>query len=146
MNLEEGNVHIKPEFSWSFTLTIVVIITLMFTSCPTGRLNITFQNQTEHEVDLYIDTLYLMTMKPKSVENCKVIHLLPSVLYIKSHSIGELQLSNLIDSVVGDSIVFYHQYRIEYKIDDSIFSEWYFTLHDLLPPKDTIVVIEGKSE
>ncbi len=109
-------------------------------SCWLPKCYITFINQTAYEVDLYADTLYLMTMKPNSIEKSTLKWVLPSSVYIKSPSIGYVRIGSnyLFDSIVGVD-TFYNTQRFKAQIDDSVIVEYNILQRMLFEQKTTVL-------
>jgi len=129
----------------NWLIFVIGIVINLLISCRLPIVHITFKNQTEHNVCLYVDTLYLMTMKPNSVERGDLVHYLPSALYIKSPSIGRVYIGSAFhfDSIVGAD-TFYNYYKFKGQIDDSVISEYNLPLLTLFEKRDTVFLFTEK--
>jgi hypothetical protein len=134
-------VNVCKELNINRLIIAIFLVISTHISCRLPTVHITFKNQTEHEIELFVDTLYLMTMKANSIEKCDLIHYLPSALYIKSPSIGRVYIGSAFhfDSIVGND-TFYHSYRFIGRIDDSVFREYTLPLIEIYKQKDTVLI------
>ena len=126
-------------------LTFIVIIAIIILSCRLPRAYLTLENQTAYDVRILVDTLFLMTMKPYSIEKCVVTTTLPPSLYIKSPSIEDVRIDNpyLFDSIVGTD-TFFNYIKFKAQIDDSIISEYDLFLRPLFDKKNPTLVFTDK--
>lgn len=111
-------------------IPISVICLSLFYPCssPGDFGQITFENQTEQTVDVYVDTLHLLTLQPASSERCKIAVSHHRRLIIKSPSIGYLHFGYIMDEsgYEKDSATVYHVYSIEARVNDSIIYKFDF--------------------
>lgn len=120
-----------------------MVIVVIIVSCGGAARRITIVNRTEQKVDFFVDTLYLMTLKPDSLDHLIVEEHLPTTLYLDSRYIDNVRLSRHIDSV-RDTIIYQHHYKFEGKVNDSIIFNYTFKYYDLMRD-DTVIIIKEKN-
>jgi hypothetical protein len=107
------------------TLSVLVLSFHCTRPLPT----ITLKNLTDHEIDIYIDSLFIIKVAQKSEIKLHPRYVLPSSIRIQTKR-GYIYLPQPVESI-GQNTKYYHTYNLVAKVGDSILHEYFFYGPDL---------------
>lgn len=147
----------KYKIKWLRILILVIAASLSMgvIECPRDLGRIEFKNYSDSPIALFVDTLYITTLKQNQIERWGLEVWQHPYFTLHSHGRGRFDLAPYCDSISRDT-VFLRKFKVTARIDDSVIYEYIFppvekvpyigALNILSQTVDTVIVFGDKSK
>jgi hypothetical protein len=122
----------------------IIIVTITSLSCSSYLLTLTVENTTKKKADLYVDSLYIVTLQPMMIDKWSISEAEPGNLLLKSSALGcfnRKKLAPTVDSI-RSGVFYYHVFNIEARIEGNTVFRKLWSFRNFENVNDTLIQID----